>query len=664
MLQTHGFSLWINNKLPRTLWWVHEDPLEKFSLHFVCTFCIKSHLKMHEKTEKSRAVSNGRDTFQTVFRLFIRWFWQHFKFEWILAKIKALSFPCLFVIVCVVCTRANPEPMRVYVKLSFRVKYDSLFSGNVHFPFAFRPLFNATTALVHCCRRRCHRLYCFRHPFAVAPQWFPYIMSFKQSTLSPRALNFVFVRSKWMRFRMAERSQVKFRWLFRATAADVQPPPKKKGKILLTQHSVPFEVWEFLTELVPSGSSPPPPSSSLKSSQRANQKWDECEGEFKIFAEKAASAARTQHAISTNKWMAHTHKKTAENPIWKTNWKTSLNFVSKTQTQQLTPPRWSPFHHHQQQRLNEPCECWIRISSGFLPLRPLCGHKHGNNARISLQFFDVSTAQTAIYRNLRSTSLAKGISHMWNYVSDVLISISQCADSDNLYALTYAQFQWRKALWCRNKHIPMSHVLRCPRTPSVAAQRICPLHAQTACIYIYILKWISSINVAMFVSRMQRILVYVPNCIVSAAFVNAFKNSEAPFRSCIPRPNVMSATSRMRAIRTYIFSGRLARKKLNKYIGSGDRPAEAQYQSVRAGENTKNNTGHCSQCPLGERASNSVEQRAVIIRRCFEMVCSDMGWHRAHGRRRGRTFLYAKTAVGPIFFLLLLFVSFVWRFEV
>lgn len=27
-----------------------------------------------------------------------------------------------------------------------------------------------------------------------------------------------------------------------------------------------------------------------------------------------------------------------------------------------------------------------------------------------------------------------------------------------------------------------------------------------------------------------------------------------------------------------------------------------------------------------------------------------MGWHRAHGRRRGRTFLYAKTVVEPIFF--------------
>lgn len=144
------------------------------------------------------------------------------------------------------------------------------------------------------------------------------------------------------------------------------------------------------------------------------------------------------------------HKKTAENPIWKTNWKTSLNFVNKTQTQLLTPPCWSAFHH-QQQRLNEPCECWIRISSGSLPLRSQTQQQCENFYLI----FDFSEAQTPIYRNLRSTSLAEGISHMWNYVSDELISISRCADSENLYALTYAQFHWRKALWCRIKYIPM-----------------------------------------------------------------------------------------------------------------------------------------------------------------------------------------------------------------
>lgn len=123
--------------------------------------------------------------------------------------------------------------------------------------------FNATTALVHCCWRHCHCQHNFRHPFAVAPQWFPYIMSFEENyTVAACIKLLVFVQSKWMRFRMAERLQVKFRW-----HADffVQQPPAKKGKYLLTQHCVPFEVWENLTSVILLGYLPP--TSSVKSSQ-------------------------------------------------------------------------------------------------------------------------------------------------------------------------------------------------------------------------------------------------------------------------------------------------------------------------------------------------------------------------------------------------------------
>lgn len=74
---------------------------------------------------------------------------------------------------------------------------------------------NTTTALVRCRR---HGSYTYSrqsapiHCGASAPQWFPHIMSFKQTTIySLRALNFIFVRSKWMRFRIAARFQVKFR---------------------------------------------------------------------------------------------------------------------------------------------------------------------------------------------------------------------------------------------------------------------------------------------------------------------------------------------------------------------------------------------------------------------------------------------------------------------
>lgn len=160
--------------------------------------------------------------------------------------------------------------------------------------------FNATTALVHCCWRHCHCQHNFRHPFAVAPQWFPYIMSFEENyTVAACIKLLVFVQSKWMRFRMAERLQVKFRW-----HADffVQQPPAKKRKVFvdttlcavrgLRKSDFSDPAWLFAADVVGEVFT-------------ANQKRIECKIEFSIFAE-SRGRAPSMPAKPTNKW--HTER--------------------------------------------------------------------------------------------------------------------------------------------------------------------------------------------------------------------------------------------------------------------------------------------------------------------------------------------------------------------
>lgn len=138
--------------------------------------------------------------------------WQHFKFEWYFAKKKKIPSFCVFVRYCLSFARVCRNSWKLNIKLSFRVEYDSLFSGNVHFPFGFQPCFfkcdNCISALLS---PPLPLLILLSAPIRSSATVISAPNEF-QATVAARIKILVFVRSKWMRVRLAEHLQVKFRW--------------------------------------------------------------------------------------------------------------------------------------------------------------------------------------------------------------------------------------------------------------------------------------------------------------------------------------------------------------------------------------------------------------------------------------------------------------------
>lgn len=164
--------------------------------NFVCSLRFyEIHLKMYEKDYNVATASTKRTPYSKLwnFSTFYAFGWRHFNFKLNFAE---YLYKCEFAVICHLHVRVFVSKLWIYALLSVSrklwksIRWNSVFFSRLFAAFFITPpkkgMHARTGALVQCCH--CHLpnsliQFIFSAPIrAVVPQWFPHIMSFKQTT--------------------------------------------------------------------------------------------------------------------------------------------------------------------------------------------------------------------------------------------------------------------------------------------------------------------------------------------------------------------------------------------------------------------------------------------------------------------------------------------------